>query len=70
MHIQPAKIIDREHYDGTYIVKPRFEAQTLETADKVMDDNVIVKEIKVYTTENKSGGNTVIIGGCKHGRNQ
>ena len=51
-----------EHYNGEYQAIPKFESQTLETKDKVMDFNVEIKPIPVEKVANTSGGNTVIIG--------
>ena len=53
----------RPHYDGEYTVNPMFIAQTLETADKVMDADLTVNAIEVSRTSNPSGGKTVYIGG-------
>lgn len=61
------EVIEVQHgfdpYEGPYEVNPMFVEQILETKDKSMTDDVTVKEIAVYRTENPSGGNTVIIGG-------
>jgi hypothetical protein len=54
---------DVEEYKGAYEVTPKLEAQTLETAFKVMRSDVEVKEIPITRVSNTSGGNTVIIGG-------
>lgn len=51
-----------QHYNGEYQAIPKFESQTLETKDKVMDFNVEIKPIPVEKVANTSGGNTVIIG--------
>jgi hypothetical protein len=51
-----------EEYKGDYEVTPRFEEQTLQTALKVMRNDVVVKEISVTKIANSSGGNTVVIG--------
>lgn len=53
---------DAEHYTGEYIVTPDTESQTLETAGKLLDDNVTIKEIPFYNVSNNSGGSTVYIG--------
>jgi hypothetical protein len=50
------------HYKGSYVVSPKVVPQTLETKDKVMDDDVGIKEIYINETENQSGGLTVQIG--------
>ena len=49
-------------YEGEYTVTPKVEAQTMFTKDKVMMDDVTIKEIPIYRTSNTSGGNTVFIG--------
>lgn len=51
-----------QHYDGEYQAIPKFENQTLETKNKVMDFDVQIKPIPVEKVANTSGGNTVIIG--------
>ena len=53
---------DVVEYEGDYEVTPKFEAQTLETASKVMLDDVTVKEIALTVVSNESGGNTIVIG--------
>lgn len=54
--------IEGEHYQGTYLVDPNFATQTLETRNKVMDDDVTVNPIYVGQTTNVGGGYTVYIG--------
>lgn len=54
---------DAPTYDGPYAVTPSLNEQMLETAQKMMSDNVTVKEIPIYVVSNNSGGTTVIIGG-------
>lgn len=54
--------IEGEHYDGETIVDPTFSTQTLETRNKVMDDDVTVNSIYVGKTTNVSGGYTVYVG--------
>ena len=52
-----------EVYKGEYVVTPKREqGTTLETADKLMKDNVTVKEIPYFVTSNLAGGNTCYIG--------
>lgn len=53
---------DAESYEGEYTVTPTFEKQILQTAKKIMKENVTVNEIQVTVVSNSSGGNTVIIG--------
>lgn len=64
------RIIDTsgiEAYTGEYTVDPDFAGKTIETAHKLMTDNVQVKPIMVSRTRNQSGGNTVYIGGIIDG---
>ena len=56
-----------EHYTGDYVVDPTFETQTLETQNKLMDNDVVVNPIEVSRTTNPSGGTTVYIGGIQNG---
>lgn len=52
-----------DYYTGAYEVDPIFSPVVLATKDKVMSDDVTVKAIRVSTTTNPQGGNTVFIGG-------
>ena len=57
-----APIDFRETYDGEYVVVPKINVdQTLETKDKVMEDDVLVLKIPYYETSNEAGGTTVYI---------
>ncbi len=49
-------------YSGMYEVVPAFDDIILPTANRKMARDVIITEIPVYTVNNPSGGNTVIIG--------
>ena len=49
-------------YEGEYDVTPKFEAQTLKTADRLLTKDVIIKEIPYAEVSNNSGGTTVTIG--------
>lgn len=51
-----------EYYRGSYLVIPKFEDQVLDTDEKLMKDNLTVKEIPVARVPNTSGGYTVTIG--------
>ena len=55
-------IIDHEHYVGGYEVTPTSSQQTLDTDNKVLAEDVVVKAIPYYETTNPSG-TTVYIGG-------
>ena len=54
------------HYDGytgSYEVTPvLYDEQELMTINKLMTDNVIVKEIPITSIQNQYGGITVVIG--------
>ena len=53
---------DAPVYDGKYAVTPKMEEQTLQTAMKMLRDNVKVKPIPIQRTSNEFGGTTVYIG--------
>lgn len=48
-------------YEGSYVVIPDTQSQTLETKDKRMADDVLVREIPYYETTNQQNGITVYI---------
>lgn len=50
-------------YQGSYDVTPDWSAQTLETTDKLMTDDVRIASIQLESVSNTSGGRTVYIGG-------
>ena len=50
-------------YMGSYDVTPMITSQWLETADKHMLDDVLIRTIPTRETENAAGGTTFIIGG-------
>lgn len=52
---------DTDVYTGEYVVIPKVIEQTLETQNKLMLDDVTVKEVPYYETSNTSGGLTVYI---------
>jgi hypothetical protein len=51
-----------EAYDGEYEVTPRIEAQTLQTAEKLMVNDVTVHAIPYAEVTNTAGGITATIG--------
>ena len=53
---------DAERYEGEYEVTPAVEKQTLQTAKKIMKEDITVKEIPYAEVSNPAGGTTVIIG--------
>lgn len=48
-------------YDGPYVVDPSFDRQELDTDNKTLLDDITVNGIKVTSTRNPSGGNTLSI---------
>ena len=54
-------VVTAESYAGPYEVVPKTESQTLETADKLMTQDVTVQAIPFYRTSNQSGGYTATI---------
>ena len=65
LDIEETIVIDpsaHDYYRGDYVVTPRaFSATVLETADKLMRDDVTVLEIPYFETSNLGGGYTVYI---------
>lgn len=53
--------VQGEEYKGSYEVTPKVEAQILQTAEKVMRDDVTIKEIPYVEVTNPAGGTTIII---------
>lgn len=51
-----------EIYDGSYQVTPKTASQTLATANKLMQADVMVNEIPYAEVTNNSGGKTASIG--------
>lgn len=51
-----------ERYNGDYVVVPKTDSQVLKTRQKLMTDDLTVKEIPYYEVSNESNGNTVYIG--------
>lgn len=51
-----------QEYTGPYEATPKVTAQTLPTKDKLMRDDLVVREIPITRVSNTSGGNTIIIG--------
>lgn len=49
-------------YTGDYEVTPQaFQSQTLETANKLLKENIVIGPIPYYKTENDSNGVTAYI---------
>lgn len=52
---------DHEYYRGDYTVTPKREEQVLATSNKLMAQDVTVKEIPYSVTSNTAGGETFYI---------
>lgn len=53
--------VQGEEYEGSYEVTPTTEEQLLQTAEKVMRNDLKVKEIPYAEVTNPAGGTTIII---------
>lgn len=54
---------DREEYTGDTTITPRIrEAQILDTAGKVVNDDITVEQVPIYAVTNPAGGVTYYIG--------
>lgn len=66
MKISPAKIVytgDSKPYEGEYTVTPKtYEQVVLQTANKLLSQNVNVLKIPQYEVSNAAGGLTLIMG--------
>lgn len=49
-------------YTGDYVVTPAVNEQMLNTANKIMEENLVIKSIPFFNTSNTAGGTTVYIG--------
>lgn len=56
-------VSSNELYTGSYEVIPSNAESTLQTAKKLMKNDVTVRAIPYFCISNPSGGNTVYIGG-------
>lgn len=59
--ISTPHVIDANVYDGKYEVTPKTYEQFLSTKDKLMMDDVKIKEIPYFETSNAEDGITVYI---------
>ena len=62
-NLPDANTSDYEVYEGSYKVTPAVSSQTLGTAHKLMQADVVVEEIPYAEVKNNSGGKTATIGG-------
>lgn len=61
-NIQPVtEYVGGDPYMGDYTVVPQMDPQVLETAGKIMLEDVTVREVPVFRVSNNSGGTTVYI---------
>lgn len=50
-------------YSGEYDVKPQFgQDQELKTQNRILDENIVVRQISYFETPTLNGGTTVYIG--------
>ena len=55
------EVADVETYTGEYEVIPKaYESQTLETKDKVLEDNVFIFSVPYFQTSNEHGDTVYI----------
>lgn len=53
---------EMDYYEGSYEVVPTVTAQQLETKQKFLVDDIVIREIPFFNVSNTAGGNTVYIG--------
>ena len=56
------QIVTPPAYEGEYEITPTLNGGTLQTKDKYMEEDLIIKPIPITETENAAGGKTIIIG--------
>lgn len=55
------RIAEPEIYDGEYTVTPKaHESQTLETANKLLEENVLILNVPYFQTSNEYGDTVYI----------
>lgn len=55
VEIQTPHAVDVETYEGEYEITPSVSRQELETKNRLLSDDIVVKEIPYYETSNESG---------------
>lgn len=50
-------------FEGSYVYKPMFVEQIIQTRNKLLEDNITFEAIEVSKVTNLAGGKTVYIGG-------
>ena len=61
-NLPDANTEDYEVYEGDYRVRPSVASQTLDTANKLLQSDVVIEEIPYAEVKNNSGGKTASIG--------
>ena len=52
-----------DYYEASYEIEPKTNSQKLDTKNKTMRDDLIIKPIPYYEVSNTANGITVTIGG-------
>lgn len=60
--VNDRKSLTGDIYEGDYNVTPKVTPQSLPTAEKFMEQDVLVKSIPYYDVSNTAGGSSVYIG--------
>lgn len=47
--------IQSDPYNGAYVITPRTVSQTFDTSDKLMKEDLLVKEIEIKKVSNATG---------------
>ena len=55
------RVVDCEVYEGEYEVTPKVNSQQLHTANKLLEEDLKIREIPKYSVSNPAGGNTIYI---------
>lgn len=63
VHVKDTITENKETYSGDYVIKPSINRQTLETADKTMEKDLVIQAIPYAEVTNSANGITVTIGG-------
>lgn len=58
-----ATIHDDDLYDSNYDIEMGFDDIVMNTKNKFLTDDIVIKKVPISTTSNESGGYTLNIGG-------
>ena len=63
LHVEQVRpvYLNSEPYEGPYDVTPKVTAQILQTAQKLMLEDVSIRAIPYFDVSNPAGGNTIYI---------